>query len=359
MKKRVLLGMSGGVDSSVAAAVLKKRGYDVIGITMQFLPFDPKHESACCNLGAIGDAKRVAHALGIPHYVINSRQPFQEKVMDHFVSEYLKGHTPNPCVECNRHIKFDELYQKAQELDAEYVATGHYCRKTFNAHARSYQLRTARDGHKDQSYFLYMLGSEKLKHILFPLGGYLKSEIREMARDLKFVNADKGDSQEICFVTQKSYKTFIEERADAKYLQAGNIVDLSGNVLGTHKGIYQYTIGQRKGLNLSAPYPLYVLKINPNDNTVVVGPQESLKETRLFLKQFTLVDENEVIVGKTFGVKLRYQMSLASARIDSHGDGMAVLEMQNAQSFVPIGQSCVLYSGDRVVGGGIITSPPQ
>ncbi|MSR88868.1 MAG: tRNA 2-thiouridine(34) synthase MnmA [Candidatus Margulisbacteria bacterium] len=354
MKKRVLVGMSGGVDSSVAAALLKKRGYDVIGITMQLLPTDSEKDSACCNLGSVNDAKRVASALGIPHYSINSRAPFQEKVIDHFVSQYLQGHTPNPCVECNRHIKFEELYAKAKDLDADYIATGHYCKKYYHPATGTYQLRRAKDPIKDQSYFLYMMQSEQLKSVLFPLGGYDKSEIREMARELKLVNADKEDSQEICFVTQKSYKTFIQEQADPEYLKPGDIVGLNGEKLGTHAGIYQYTIGQRRGINISGPDPLYVLKINAADNTVVVGPLEGLRHASLALKHVTLVNPSENVVGKEFGVKMRSQMAMVTGKVISCADGEARVELLSAQSFMPTGQSCVLYQGDRVVGGGVI-----
>ncbi len=342
--------MSGGVDSSVTVALLKKRGYDVIGITMQLLPQDLEKQSACCNLGSTNDAKRVASRLGVPHYTINSRAPFQEKVIDYFVSGYLSGYTPNPCVECNRHIKFEELKSRAREFDADYVATGHYVRRTKGKNR--FYLKKAKDASKDQSYFLYMLQSEQLKSILFPLGGYLKSEIREIANGLGLVNANKPDSQEICFVSQKSYREFIKERLKDD-VPAGDIVDTTGKKLGSHTGIFQYTIGQRRGLNLSSPEPLFVLKIDKNTNTVVVGKQDELKSQSVKLHTFTQVND-EPIVGKTFSIKMRYQMTPYQGRVISLEDGRAVVDLKNGQSFVTPGQSCVIYDKDRVIGGGII-----
>jgi len=353
-KKRVLVGMSGGVDSSVTAALLKKRGYDVIGITLQLMPKEDETISSCCNLGAINDAKRVASRLGIPHYTVNSRHPFKEKVMDYFVDQYLSGYTPNPCVECNRYIKFDELLSKAKDLDADFVATGHYVRRTYSPKRGVYYLKKGIDPAKDQSYFLYMLQSRQLEKILFPLGGYIKDDIRDIARNLVLINADKPDSQEICFVGTKSYKDYIRETVDADYLKPGTIVDTSGKVLGTHSGIFQYTIGQRKGLNLGTHDALYVLKIDAKLNQVIVGAKEGLKSTLISLKQFSLVNPDEDVVGKSFQIKMRYQMTMINATVLSVEEDEAVLQLDMPHSFVALGQSCVLYRGDRVIGGGVI-----
>ncbi len=355
-KKRVLVGMSGGVDSSVTAALLKKRGYDVIGITLQLLPKEDEKISSCCNLGAINDAKRVASRLGIPHYTVNSREPFKEKVMDYFVDQYLSGYTPNPCVECNRYIKFDELMSKAKDLDADYVATGHYVRRSYSPKRNAYFLKKGIDPAKDQSYFLYMLQSHQLANILFPLGGFVKEDIRAIARDLVLINADKPDSQEICFVGTKSYKDYIRDNVDASHLQPGDIMDTSGKVLGRHEGIFQYTIGQRKGLNLGIHDAYYVLKIDAKTNTVIVGPKESLKSTLIRLKQFSLVNQDEPVMGKRFQIKLRYQMTLIEAKVVYLEGDEAELQLEMPHSFVALGQSCVVYLGDRVIGGGVIRS---
>ena len=354
MSKRVIIGMSGGVDSSVAAALLKEQGYEVIGITLQLLAQDTERESACCNVGSICDAKQVAHRLGIPHYTINSRDVFEDKVIDHFVSQYLNGFTPNPCVECNRHIKFDELRQKAKELNADYVATGHYCRRVYDETSQTYHLKKGRDENKDQSYFLYMLTNHDLQDILFPLGDFTKAEIRQKAKDLNLINADKPESQEICFVTQKSYRNFIEERLDGKLPPHGDIIGKDGEVLGQHKGLYHYTVGQRRGLNLPSQVPLFVLKINPDNNTILVGPKDDLKQKELSLSQFSLVNEKADVIGEEFGIKLRYQMQDMWGRLLSVSGSTAIVEIPTSHSFVAGGQSCVIYDQDRVIGGGII-----
>lgn len=352
-KKRVLLGMSGGVDSSVAAYLLKKQGYDVIGITMQLLPKDDEKVSNCCNLGAIGDAKRVAAKLNIPHYTINSRDVFKEKVIDHFTQNYLAGYTPNPCVECNRHIKFDEMERKAKDMGADYIATGHYVKRTRSPKTGKYFLRCANDQGKDQSYFLYMMPQAQLAKTLFPLGRYEKDEIREIARALDLINADKPDSQEICFVP-KSYKDYIKKNVDAADIKGGDIVNMEGAVLGKHDGVYQYTIGQRKGLSLGTHEPMYVIKIDGVKNQVVVGNKDILKRNELSLLQFTLINPDFEILGKTVEIKVRYQMAMINAVVTSHDGARATLELKTPHSFIASGQSCVLYKGDLVLGGGII-----
>jgi len=353
-KKRVLLGMSGGVDSSVSAALLKQRGYDVIGITMQLLPKEQEKQSACCNLDAVCDAQRVAAKLKIPHYVINIRDNFKEKVIDYFVDQYVNGFTPNPCVECNRHIKFDELRRVAEEMGADYVATGHYVRRAFNPHTKQFTLRKAKDPGKDQSYFLYMLSAEQLAKTLFPLGGYFKSEIREIASRLGLINADKPDSQEICFVTKGSYKQFVEAQLGKKPVEGGDIVGMDGVVLSTHSGIHNFTIGQRKGIGIAAPDPLYVVRINPFTRQVTVGPKGALRSESVTLNTTTLVNPNEIIVGKPLTMKMRYQMTPFEVTVTDWKDDQAEIALHVPQEFTSPGQSAVLYSGDRVVGGGVI-----
>ena len=353
-KKRVVLGMSGGLDSSVAAALLKRRGYDVIGITMQLLPKESEKLSACCNLNSICDAKRVAQQVGIPHYTINIRDTFKKQVIDYFINDYLLGLTPNPCVECNRSIKFNELQTVATDLQADYIATGHYCQITKSTKTNDVFLKKGKDPTKDQSYFLYMLTQSQLKKTLFPLGGYLKSEIRALAEKLSLFTAKKAESQEICFVTQGNYASFIEKEIN-KQLLPGHIISTAGTILGQHKGIHHYTIGQRRGLNLASETPLYVLKINAKNNTIMVGQKDELSTSTIQLKNISLVNPSNLI-GKSFEIKSRYQMTPFQSRI-THLDPKArtmTLQSHSPQTCISPGQSCVLYKGSKVIGGGTI-----
>ncbi len=353
-KPRVLVGMSGGVDSSVAAALLKRRGYDVIGITFQMMPHEEKEVSACCNIHTISDAKRVSAKLNIPHYTINIRENFQEKVITPFVTNYLKGFTPNPCVECNRHIKFDELEVKAKELGADFVATGHYCQRILNPHTSLYQLNKAKDIKKDQTYFLYMLTSEQLSRTLFPLGRLLKPQIRELAHRFGLINANRPESMDICFVTGNSYKQVVEREAADRLPPHGDVIDTLGRVLGRHQGIHTVTIGQRKGLGIAHAEPLYVIKIDPLSNCVTLGKREDVITKDITVTQLTLVNPNDLILGRTFDVKTRYNMIPFKATVTAHEDDKITLHSRLGQSFVTPGQSCVLYFGNRVIGGGII-----
>tara|TARA_B100000427_G_scaffold329821_1_gene348173 strand:+ start:5335 stop:6411 length:1077 start_codon:yes stop_codon:yes gene_type:complete len=353
-KKRVLVGMSGGIDSSVTAALLQKRGYDVIGITMQLVPKETEKQSACCNIGAINDAKRVASKLNIPHYTINIRDEFKHHVIDYFVNEYLLGHTPNPCVECNRYIKFDALEQKCKELNADYIATGHYCKITANAKKSRFFLKKAKDQQKDQSYFLYMLSQQQLKRTLFPLGNYLKSEIRDIAHSFNLINANKKESQDICFVTNGNYKSFIENEIDKKTIDKGNIVDTTGAILGEHTGIYNYTIGQRKGLNISHSSPLYVIKLNAKNNEVIVGTQDELATTTFCIDTYSLVNPEQIKTNKLYSVKIRYKMIPFNCKITTITKDKITLKSTTPLKFITPGQSCVIYDKDTVIGGGII-----
>ena len=351
-KKRVIIGMSGGVDSSVAAALLKKRGYEVIGMTLQLLEKDKQEQSACCNLSSVNDAKRVAYQLKIPHYIIDIRQDFQEKVIQNFINQYHNGQTPNPCVECNRHIKFDHILKKASEIGFDLMATGHYCIRRKAPKKNIYHLYKGNDEKKDQSYFLYMLTQEQLKRTVFPLGGYTKPKIRELAKQLNLVNAQKKESQEICFVP-KDYKKYVESHSDTSQLK-GNIELEDGTVIGTHPGIHHYTIGQSKGLGLSHHERLFVLKIIGQDKTVVVGPKE-----KLFRYNFTILKPswigNAPNTNDIFDLKVRYQMTSIKAKIKSEGENQVQIESNHPISSISPGQSAVLYQNNRVVGGGIVS----
>jgi tRNA-specific 2-thiouridylase len=352
-KKRVIVGMSGGVDSSVTAALLQKRGFEVIGITMQLLPFEEQRQSACCNLGAVADARRVCQRLGIKHFVINVRDRFKATVMDPFISAYASGQTPNPCVACNRFIKFDELLQRADVLDAHYIATGHYCKITKTPGQDRYHIKAATDTAKDQSYFLYMLGQSQLKRLLFPLGRYTKPQIREMATQMGLVNANRPDSQDICFISQKSYRDLVETRVGTATIPDGDICHMDGRVLGRHSGIHQFTIGQRKGLSISAPTPLYVHRIDTETNTVFVGEKDAFRHHELGVHTFSTVS-GDLLNTESVTIKLRYAMAPIQATVHHHQPDHATIQLRMPQAFIAPGQSCVVYKNDRILGGGII-----
>ena len=278
MSRKVVVGMSGGVDSSVAAWLLKEQGYDVIGVTMQIWQDEDTEvqeaEGGCCGLSAVDDARRVAMDLGIPYYVMNFKEEFRKNVMDYFVGEYVEGRTPNPCIACNRHVKWESLLRRSIAIGADYIATGHYAQIDRLPGGR-YSLKTSVTASKDQTYALYNLTQEQLSHTLMPVGSYHKEEIRDMAERLGLPVAHKPDSQEICFIPDHDYASFIEEYT-GRELPPGNFVDLDGNVLGRHRGITHYTVGQRKGLNLSMGRPVFVVEIRPETNEVVIGDNQDV-----------------------------------------------------------------------------------
>lgn len=348
MKKRVVIAMSGGVDSSVAAALLVRQGFEVIGITMCFsLPDSGKKKPSCCGLEGIEDARRVAHKLGIKHYVLNFSRALKEKIIQDFIAEYTSGRTPNPCIRCNQYIKFDALLKKALVLDAEFLATGHYARIK---EARGFLLKKAKDRHKDQSYFLYRLSQNQLQRIIFPLGNYTKKEVRILAREFDLPVADKPGSQEICFLPGNNYREFLRERHIKN--KPGFIVDTQGNVLGKHEGVAFYTIGQREGLGIAMGYPIYVIKIDPFRNRIVVGKKEEAYRSACALKEphFILKPRKKKIVAN---VKIRYNHKEAPAEIILRGRKMNV-RFKKPQFAVTPGQSAVFYNRDIVLGGGII-----
>lgn len=349
---RVLVAMSGGVDSSVTSALLKEKGFEVIGITLELLPLEMQSFGWCCSLSSVEDARKVARILDIPHYVLNLREIFKKKVINNFYTEYISGWTPNPCIRCNQYIKFDALLNKVKELKCEYLATGHYAKIEYDRKRNKYLLKKGKDKNKDQSYVLYVMTQESLKTTLFPLGDYMKSEVRDIAKKLKLPVADKKDSQEVCFVEKGKYPEFFKKQF--KYLpKEGNIVNTKCLVLGKHKGIVNYTIGQRRGLGISSKSPLYVVDINNANNEIIVGFEEEVYKEYLFAKDINLISTNKISKLLKVKVKIRYKANDADATIMEVNNGISV-KFNKPQWAITPGQSVVFYNNDEVIGGGII-----
>lgn len=359
MKKRVLIAMSGGVDSSVAAALLVEQGYDVIGVTMQLWDYSQNESSCdpnskfdtCCSLDDVADARMVAHKLGIPFYVFDYQDDFKENVVDYFTDEYLKGRTPNPCVACNTFLKFDHLLERAQRLGCDYVATGHYAQIQYDEVYGQYQLLKGNDPQKDQSYFLYSLTQERLAKVLFPVGNLAKPEVRAIADKYGLVNAAKKESMEICFIPNNDYAKFISNRVNESDLIKGEIRHENGQLLGVHEGIHQFTVGQRKGLKIAFGNPLYVTRIDSDSGTVYAGEEKYLYRSGFSFKKFHMVRHfgNEV----DFDVKIRYRSAPCQATLEKNGNEVA-LTFKVPQKSVTPGQIAVLYRNHEVVGGGFI-----
>lgn len=355
MNKKAVIAMSGGVDSSVAAYLMKKDGFDCIGVTMKLFhneDIEVSREKTCCSLDDVNDAQRVAFAMDMPHYVFNFSDEFKEKVIDRFVAAYENGETPDPCIDCNRYLKFDKLYHRARELDCDYIVTGHYARIELDRQSGRYLLKKAAYPEKDQSYVLYAMTQEQLAHTMFPLGNYTKPEIREIAEEQGFLNAKKHDSQDICFVPNGSYADFIEYYTKRTY-PGGDFVDTSGNVLGEHKGIIRYTIGQRKGLGISYTEPLYVLNIDKDKNTVTVGKDSELYSKRLTAGNINLISVEKIDKPMRVKAKIRYRHAEQDATVIQVNDKLEVT-FDEPQRAITRGQAVVLYDGDTVVGGGTI-----
>jgi tRNA-specific 2-thiouridylase len=350
--------MSGGVDSSVAALLLHQQGYEVIGVTMRLWTVEnedvPAHSKRCCSVEDTEDARRVCQSIGVPHYVQNFEREFQEHVVDYFVREYDRGRTPHPCLACNDKIKFDFLLRRAMFLDADYIATGHYAR--IRNGGQSYRLLKGADANKDQSYVLFTLTQTELGRLLFPVGEYPKSQIRQIAADAGLPVADKPDSQDICFIPDGDYKKFVGERNQPR---PGDYVDLDGNSLGQHPGVQFFTIGQRRGLGLSGGTgdPRFVVKINPVSNQVTLGSHDDLYQTHLWASRTNF--PSDVPLGKPLSVtaKIRYKASESPATITVH-DGTAEIRFDEPQRAITPGQAIVFYQDDELVGGGIIEVEP-
>ncbi len=356
-RERVVVGMSGGVDSSVAACLLKEQGYDVIGVTMQIWQDEAlesvSEQGGCCGLSAVEDARYVARLLDIPYYVMNFKARFQTCVMDYFVNEYLQGRTPNPCIACNRYVKWEALLARSLEIGADYIATGHYAGIEQLANGR-YAIAMSEAAGKDQTYALYNLTQYQLAHTRMPLGRYTKEEVRQMARKYGLPVAHKPDSQDICFVPDNDYAGFIDRETEGRVPPPGNFVTKNGEVLGRHRGITHYTVGQRKGLGLSMGHPVFVLEIRPDTNEVVIGENEDVFTKELVCDQLNRMAVEEFRDGDRFLAKIRYGHRGTFCRIERTGEDSLHCVFEEPVRAVTPGQAVVFYKDRYVAGGGTI-----
>jgi tRNA-specific 2-thiouridylase len=351
-KPRIVVAMSGGVDSAVAAGLLARQGYEVIGVTMRLWtlsdPDSPRHRRGCCSVEDTDDAREAAQALGIPHYVLNLERRFQESVVDYFCREYQRGRTPNPCLACNEHVKFDALLSRAVALEADFLATGHYAR--IDRVDGRYRLLRAVDGEKDQSYVLFMLGQAQLSRLLFPIGHHRKAEVRRLAAEMGLPVAEKPESTDICFIPDNDYRAFLASRLGQ---QAGEIRDGEGRVIGRHDGVAAFTVGQRRGLGVALGDRRFVTAIDPARNLVTIGSEDELLSDELWAEDVRWVSGKPPLLGAAVEAKIRYRTPAAPAKLYPEGEGARVLFREPQRAITP-GQAVAFYQDDEVVGGGII-----
>lgn len=359
MSKRVVVGMSGGVDSSVAAYLLKKQGYEVTGVTMQIWQDEDAAAAAenggCCGLSAVDDARRVAQMLDIPYYVMNFREDFKKYVIDYFVEEYLNGRTPNPCNACNRYVKWESLLRRSLQIGADYIATGHYARVEQLANGR-YAVKNSVTAAKDQTYALYALTQEQLARTLMPIGDYTKDEIRRIAAEAGLPVAHKPDSQDICFVPDGDYAAFLDREAGNRVSDSGNFVSMDGEVLGRHRGITHYTIGQRKGLNLAMGHPVFVAAIRPEKNEVVIGEDADIRSNVIICEQVNYMAMENLDAPRRALAKIRYAHGGSPCLLEKLPDGRVKCTFDEPVRAATPGQAAVFYEDGYVLGGGIITA---